>query len=101
MFLAFKLSFGVANLAFWPLFPKNRRNFIQFLVTLKLTSLAVETAGGGGGTKGELGWAEPLVGAGAAGGSAGPVASADGVAGALAEREAEVAPARQERPEVV
>ena len=68
---------------------------------MRLTCLTVKTTGGCCGAESELSGTEPLVGTGAAGGGAGAVASADGVAGALAERGAEVAAARQQRSEVV
>ena len=68
---------------------------------LWLTCLTVHTTGRSRSAESELCRAEPLVWAGAAGRGAAAVAPADGVTGALAERRAQVAPARQERAEVV
>ena len=68
---------------------------------MRLTSLAVKPASGGRGAEGELSGAEPGVGASAIVAAADAVATSDGVAGALAEGHAEVAPARKQGLEAV
>ena len=61
----------------------------------------MKPAGGASGAEGKLGRTQPLIGAGAAGGRAVAITTADCMTSALAERNTEVAPARQQRAEVV
>ena len=53
-------------------------------------------SGGASGAEGKLGRTQPLIGAGAAGGRAVAITTADCMTSALAERNTEVAPARQQ-----